>query len=234
MKTILLRFSGPLQSWGIGSHFETRQTERYPSKSAIIGMIAACLGYRRGEDSKIQQLNDLDFAVRVDQPGNILRDYHTVAKYNKKGIKERTYVTQRYYLEDAVFVVAIGSDDHATIDKIEQAVKSPYFQPYMGRRSLPLPANFVIKTTLYGVIDSLETLGWQAAKWYQKKQIRHLDIYCDSYLLKNHSKWMVRDVVRSFSYKERLYGFRAVSKLEIDVDKMVRKVEHDAFGELGG
>ena len=63
MKTILLKFAGPLQSWGTSSHFETRHTDFYPSKSAVIGLLAASLGYRRDEDEKIQKLNELDFAV---------------------------------------------------------------------------------------------------------------------------------------------------------------------------
>lgn len=69
MKTILLRLKGPMQSWGTSSRFETRTSDYYPSKSAVIGIIAASLGYRRDEDEKIQKLNDLDFAVRIDQEG---------------------------------------------------------------------------------------------------------------------------------------------------------------------
>ncbi|MFB0972276.1 MAG: CRISPR-associated protein Cas5, partial [Neofamilia sp.] len=63
MKTILLKFAGPLQSWGTDSHFETRKTDFYPSKSAIIGIIAASFGYERDDNEKIQELNELDFAV---------------------------------------------------------------------------------------------------------------------------------------------------------------------------
>ena len=55
MKTILLKFAGPLQSWGTDSHFETRHTDFYPSKSGVIGLIAAGLGYGRDEDEKIQK-----------------------------------------------------------------------------------------------------------------------------------------------------------------------------------
>ena len=58
MKTILLKFAGPLQSWGTDSNFETRYTDLHPSKSAVIGMIAASMGYRRHEDTKIQRLNE--------------------------------------------------------------------------------------------------------------------------------------------------------------------------------
>src|SRR5690625_542402 len=110
MKTILMKLSGPLQSWGTGSHFETRHTDLHPSKSAIIGMIAASMGLRRDEDEQIKKLNQLDFAVRVDQPGKLLRDYHTARKYKRNGTFDRTYVTNRYYLEDAVFIVGIAHE----------------------------------------------------------------------------------------------------------------------------
>ena len=128
MKTILLKFAGPLQSWGSSSHFETRHTDYYPSKSAIIGLIAASLGYRRDEDDKVKQLNEVDFAVRVDQQGNLLRDYHTAKKYKDNGEFERTYVTNRYYLEDAIFIVAISHQDDKLMNAIEEGLNNPYFQ----------------------------------------------------------------------------------------------------------
>ena len=101
-------------------------------------MLAASLGYRRHEDEKIQQLNNLDFAVRIDQPGSTLRDYHIATKYKANGQLDRNYVTNRHYLQDAVFVVAISSEENQLIDEIEKALKSPYFQPFLGRRSLPV------------------------------------------------------------------------------------------------
>ena len=88
-----------MQSWGTSSHFETRNTDYYPSKSAVIGIIAASFGYRRDQEQKIKELNELDFALRVDQPGTLLRDYHIAQKYKKTGEFERTYVTNRYYMD---------------------------------------------------------------------------------------------------------------------------------------
>ena len=128
MKTILLKFGGPMQSWGTSSHFETRNTDYYPSKSAVIGVIAASFGYSRDEDEKIRKLNELDFAVRVDQVGLLKKDYHIASKYKNDGSFERNYVTNRYYLEDAVFVVAISSKDEDLIEEIYVAIKNPYFQ----------------------------------------------------------------------------------------------------------
>lgn len=234
MKTILLKLAGPLQSWGVNSHFETRHTQRYPSKSAIIGILAASLGYRRNEDDKIRRLNELDFAVRIDQPGSELRDYHIATKYKKNGEIDRTYVTNRYYIQDAVFVVALGSKQIEFIEEIEEALKAPYFQTFMGRRSLPLNADFLLQITDKSVIDSLKEAEWQAAEWYTSKGENKLAVYADSHCLNNHNRTMVKDLVISFSQKNRLHGFRPISKTHIIIPNSNGIEEHDAFGRLGG
>lgn len=104
MAVLLLRLAAPLQSWGNDdSKFETRKTWREPSKSGVIGMIAAALGYKRYETEKILELNKLRFGVRVDREGKLLRDFHTA----KSSDKDKTYVTYRYYLADAIFLVGL-------------------------------------------------------------------------------------------------------------------------------
>lgn len=239
MKTLLLKFSGPLQSWGTSSHFETRQTDRYPSKSAVIGMIAASLGYRRDEDQKMKKLNELAFGVRIDQIGESLRDYHTAQKYKSNGTLERTYVTNRYYLEDAVFIVAIGHDDEQFIEKIKNGLENPYFQPFMGRRSLPLPADFFIESKEMNVVESLKQLPWKAAKWYKKTNSEKLTAYVDSDLVSGEPEQMRQDRVVSFSQKNRSFGFRGEAQIRIDAHnkKMIKNKcleDHDAFDALGG
>lgn len=240
MKTILLKLAGPLQSWGTSSHFETRHTDFYPSKSAVIGLFAACLGYGRDEDEKIKQLNELDFAVRVDQQGKLLRDYHTAKKYKVSGEVERTYVTNRYYLEDAVFIIAISHNDDVLISTIEEGLKNPYFQPFMGRRSLPLNADFLLKTTSDSVLDSLKQLEWQASKWFMKKHSREssvsLEIYADNDLLEKEADLLRQDRVLSFSQKARKFGFRYEARENVIVLNPKFKeseTEHDIFSSIG-
>ena len=46
MATLLLRLAAPLQAWGADSKFETRKTGREPTKSGVIGLLAAALGLR--------------------------------------------------------------------------------------------------------------------------------------------------------------------------------------------
>lgn len=241
MKTILMKLAGPLQSWGTASHFETRQTDLHPSKSAIIGIIAASMGLARDDDEQIKKLNQLDFAIRVDQPGKLLRDYHTAQKYKKNGTFERTYVTNRYYLEDAVFIVGIAHEDEEWMDSIEQALKNPYFQSFLGRRSLPLTSDFFIGSMKKPVIDSLQLVSWQASNWYKRErspknnQTIKLSIYADADLLDTIETVMRRDRVESFSQKERKHNFRAEGHIKIDVATGENLInEHDAFSGIGG
>lgn len=231
MKTILLKLSGPLQSWGTDSNYETRHTDLYPSKSAIIGMISACLGYRREDCQCLQKLNQLQFAVRIDQQGNILRDYQTAHAYQPK---LRTYVTNRYYLEDAVFIVAVGHADSDFIDEVVNGLKNPYFQPFMGRRSDPIPVDFVLGVTESDVLTSIEEVPWQAASWYKRqanKSLIRLPIYFDVNLKQTTTSSLRKDLAYSFSFRNRKYQFREEGKEYVDIPGIE---EHDAFGALGG
>ena len=49
MSVLLLKLAGPLQSWGSSSRFARRGTEIAPTKSGVIGLLAAAKGMRRTE-----------------------------------------------------------------------------------------------------------------------------------------------------------------------------------------
>ena len=50
MATLLLRLAAPMQSWGDESKYDIRQTGKAPSKSGVIGLLAAALGLRRDSE----------------------------------------------------------------------------------------------------------------------------------------------------------------------------------------
>lgn len=148
--SLVLRLAGPLQSWGGRSQFNRRDTQTEPTKSGILGLLAAAQGLRRQDP--IAHLLGLRLGVRVDQAGTLLRDYHTVsdlqgralmsATVNAKGQQKLTapakytHVTQRYYLQDAVFVAAIsGPTDLLTT--LAHALRNPGYPLALGRRSCP-------------------------------------------------------------------------------------------------
>ena len=102
MPTMLLRLAAPLQSWGGSSKFEIRATEKMPTKSGVVGMLAAALGRRR--DADLSDLNGLRFGVRADREGENITDFH-MAHASKS-----SYVTYRHYLSDAVFLAGFEGE----------------------------------------------------------------------------------------------------------------------------
>lgn len=214
MKVLTIRLTAPLQSYGDIATFNYRTTGLHPSKSAMIGMIAAALGYRR-DDCRIKKLNQLKYAVRVDQPGTVLRDFQTVEWKWKH--KSGTKLTYRDYLQDAVFMVAVGSDDSDLMSRISYSLKHPRFSLFLGRRSNPVAG--VLETDLSDSVSPLETLrdkAWQASRWYQcrnssKEDVR-VEVFYDS-SLSDTNKYVkvVKDEVISFDSKSREYQSRMES-----------------------
>lgn len=223
MATLLLRLAAPLQSWGYESKFEVRRTMGFPTKSGVIGMLAAALGYSR-EDS-LDELNRLKFGVRVDREGQLVRDYHTAAS------KKDTYITNRYYLSDAVFLAGFESDDRDFLVTVENALKNPVFPLFLGRRSCPPDMPLVIGIRNAGLMTALKNEPWLLEDWRQKriydKSEARLRIIIDS---KNNNDAVIRDVPVSFSHIHRKFSPRKVQNEYID--KNITSTEHNAMAEL--
>lgn len=238
MKTILLKFAGPMQSWGTDSHFNNRHTDLHPSKSAVLGLVAAALGWQCNEN-RIATLNKIHFAVRVDQSGNLLEDYQ-IAYNSKLDRKKGTYVTRRYYIQDGVFVVALGIPQAEDVDEILTALRKPYFQPYMGRRSLPLPVDFILDVVEGEPVSVLRDFPWQAADWYQKKEQlkdnagrQRLSIFAEKDIDGGIGRRR-RDHVVSLASSGRRYLPRMEYETFCEIAMPQSRQEHDAFAALGG
>lgn len=174
---VLLRLAGPMQSWGGASRHMTRSTLTMPTKSGILGLLAAALGRHRSDD--ISDLAALRLGVRADQPGQLLVDYHTVSAASRapgdpsrqrlptasgSTLKpsESTKVTRRYYLADAVFVAGIEAPPDLA-ERLAHALRRPHFGLYLGRRSCP-PARPVLLGVMTDVSleEALRAAEWQA------------------------------------------------------------------------
>lgn len=148
MSLLKITLKGPLMSWGDADwSTDYRTTSLKPTKSAIIGLIGAVLGLKRG-DEHFEQLKSLDYIVKTVKPGSLLNDYHTVTKPEKPldfalyGYADpaKSYITHRYYLQDAEFEIYVAGNndwDDNLILRIANAFKHPVFQPYLGRKSCP-------------------------------------------------------------------------------------------------
>jgi CRISPR system Cascade subunit CasD len=161
VKSVLLRLEGPLQSWGTQGRFGIRDTDREPSKSGVLGLVGAALGMRRDDAATLARLRTLRLAIRVDQEGTIVRDYHTVGGGTFLGERhglwssaagkkvETTALTERFYLADASFLAALGGDDDPLLDRVAEALARPVWPLFLGRRSCP-PS----RPVLAGVVDT--------------------------------------------------------------------------------
>jgi CRISPR system Cascade subunit CasD len=166
MRSVLLRLEGPMQSWGTQGRFSVRDTDTEPSKSGVLGLVGAALGMARDDEQRLRQLAQLQMATRVDREGRLTRDYHTVGagrfrgndRYRVFGVKE-TVVSERYYLADASFLVALGGKDEL-VDEIAAALKSPVWALFLGRRSCP-PSVPVFA----GLVDGLPQDALRSAPW---------------------------------------------------------------------
>jgi CRISPR system Cascade subunit CasD len=172
-----------LQSWGGPSRYNRRETRPEPTKSGVLGLLAAAEG--RPRDAALTDLLGLRLGVRVDQPGTLLRDYHTVsdhrglplpaAKVDAKGAQKKTSaakytgVTQRYYLQDAVFTAALKGPA-PLLQGLEHAVRHPAFPLSLGRRSCP-PTGPVSLGLLpdTDLAQALADVAWQASARHRSR-----------------------------------------------------------------
>lgn len=137
MPTLLLRLVGPMQSWGTTSRFDHRDTGKEPSKSGVVGLLAAALGIDRENWSELEPLTRLSMGVRHDRPGVPKRDYQTaqhIVSADRSKIHE-TAVTVRDYLADAAFLVAIESDGRGLLERCDAALRDPVWPLALGRKS---------------------------------------------------------------------------------------------------
>lgn len=217
MSTLLLRLAAPLQSWGTESKFDTRNSGREPSKSGIIGLLAAALGYKRCETEKLAELASLRIGIRVDREGQLLHDFHTA--HNGKD----SYITHRYYLADAVFVVGIEGELNR-LEEIKEALSHPAFPLFLGRRSCPPTLPLCLGIRDAGLADALST-----ERSYVEKTRSSARIVRDADKGERGSA-PIRDLPISFDPHRRAYGYRLAVEERLPGPNEIS--EHDPFDEL--
>lgn len=152
---LVFQLYGAMAAWGDIAVGEHRPTLGHPSKSAIMGLLAAALGIERSDQERQQQLNQhYSMAVCVHAAGELLRDYHTIQVPGGKRqyatrrdelltdeLNLNTILSQRDYRTDTVYVVAIWGSHEAmpfSLEQLKQHLECPIFNLYLGRKSCPI------------------------------------------------------------------------------------------------
>ncbi|ANY05851.1 type I-E CRISPR-associated protein Cas5/CasD [Pseudonocardia sp. HH130630-07] len=232
MTVLLLRLAGPLQSWGTGSRFTRRATDRVPSKSGVVGLLAAAQGRRRTDP--LEELLSLRMGVRIEQAGRVERDFQTAAR---PGERTPVSVSTRHYLADAVFLAAVEGDP-ILLDALHDALRRPHFPLFLGRRSCP-PAGPIVQGMRDGTaVTALQAEPWRAAPWFQKAHpdpsVR-LDLVADcdptdpaAELVRNEP------VEQGFDPRHRQWEWRPVKRHDpvTVTNPLVTQRTHDPMGVL--
>jgi CRISPR system Cascade subunit CasD len=133
--SLALCLDAPMQSWGIQSTAGIRDTATEPTKSGIVGLLAAALGVPRDDDESIAVLAGLHLAVRVDREGSIERDFQTAQNVpTTTGTGHRTVIGHRYYLADALFLVVLHGEA-TLLGRVADAVQNPRWPLFLGRKA---------------------------------------------------------------------------------------------------
>jgi len=151
---LALLLDGPMQSWGHSSRFERRTTALHPTRSGILGIIAAALGIdKHGDDEPERLARYAPLRVttitlprlrrRADPlPIRRLEDYHTVTGIRRASGKvdeDATVQTYRHYLLDARFGVLLDGPS-PLLEEIAPALRNPKWGLWLGRKCC-LPAS---------------------------------------------------------------------------------------------
>jgi CRISPR system Cascade subunit CasD len=224
----------------VGSRFVRRGTETAPTKSGVIGLVAAAKGIRRTEP--IEELLSLRLGVRIDQPGQLIRDFQTAQRPEKARDGSTTWkslpLSYRYYMADATYLVVLEGD-RSLVDGIDTAVRSPAFPLYLGRRSCPPAGPVALGVSEIDLDQALNTLPWLATDRHQRSRRERsvrLETMRDAHAGEVGAETF-RDEPVSFDPEHRRYAWRAVVRGAVAVDNphgVEAALDHDPMSPLGG
>jgi CRISPR system Cascade subunit CasD len=150
---VAFRLAAPLAAFGEIAVGERRPTADRPTRSAILGLLGAALGLDRNDEDGQAGLSAMcRVAIRVEQPGRLLVDYHTIQTprpgrqpYATRAEELRadrieTILSRRDYRTDFLATVAIEVAESGRWKPadLEAALRTPRYILSLGRRSCPV------------------------------------------------------------------------------------------------
>jgi len=210
---LVLALRAPLQSWGSRSRFVRRETELIPTKSGMVGLLAAAQGRRRTDP--VEDLVGLIVAARADQPGRVVRDFQTAIADDGNAMP----LTHRYYLADAAFTAYIEGPE-PVLDGLVDAIRRPQHPLYLGRRSCPPSSPLFLQLSDGKIADVIQSTPWQGSSRSRRKggPFVALDVQADQSAFPHRkARRQIQDVPLSFNPERREYGMRSVVDLQVSI-----------------
>lgn len=146
----------PIAAFGAIAVGERRGGFDRPARSAVLGLVGACLGLEREDEAGQAALAEgYGLALLCHAPGRLLADYHTAqvpsaergrryrtraAELARPSHALNTILTRRDYRVGAWHLGALWAREGArwSLPDLAAAMARPVFTPYLGRKSCPL------------------------------------------------------------------------------------------------
>lgn len=148
---LLLRLEAPMMAFGSGASWDFKDTLSFPTKSAIVGLLSAALGFPKGDRRILELSRKIKVSVRIDRRGKKDEDYQIISGdiYTADGkILSGNKTSIRKYIFDASYLIAISGEEDVLIS-CKKALDDPVWIPFLGRKcciqSIPLTGKLSYK-----------------------------------------------------------------------------------------
>src|SRR5437763_11824455 len=167
MRFLLFTLYAPLAAMGEIAPGERRMGYARPTRSGMLGMIAAAFGWKREDRDHAELDRSVNFAVRTHIPGLPFTDYHTAqSPQHRKNLAFstrraevqaddlNTVLSVREWRSDALYTIALWPRPSASVglDAIGDSLNQPQFTLSLGRKAgvlgLPLSPRIAEADTL--------------------------------------------------------------------------------------
>jgi len=184
MDGFILHLYGPMQSWADTGFGQLREAGEFPSRSAVIGMIAAAMGIPRGDQRLVDVHDSLQTHVASIRQGRVMRDFHTV----ETRVGSSRTLTSRDYRHDAHFVVLV-TGVASVVQEAFCGLSEPCYGMFLGRRScppaLPLTPEEVNGDIFQSLVDAAFSTADEFPKgdgtWRRRIRPKHVQIWLDGH-----------------------------------------------------
>jgi len=194
-----------------------------------VGLLAAADGRRRTDP--IEDLAGLRLGVRVDQPGQLLRDYHTALVRTGRN-SYTTQLSDRFYLSDAVFLAAVEGPT-PLLEGLADALRRPKYLLSLGRRSCVPSRPVLLGLTPMSVDDALAEQPWLASERVARRNDATVIVETVADCLPGTDGAEVRsDAPVSFDPVRRRHGSRSVLRGAVRLANPLGTSHHDPLAAL--
>jgi CRISPR system Cascade subunit CasD len=149
MRYLFWTYYAPLSAHSVVATGQDITTGSRPTRTGVFGVLASCLGIERTEVVDLRALHeDIGCAVRIDDPGSCVTDYHTAMVPRGKDARGQlsrwhelqagrpeAQITYRDYIVGGLYTIAHWErrGSRVSLQKIKAALLRPIFAPFAGR-----------------------------------------------------------------------------------------------------